>query len=188
MKKLNTDLLKILIETDFGLLFSSKNLDKNFQLRSTDNVLKSSIKENNAVSLDILVLIKCLKQIIRFLQFIKKKKLKLLHICISNVQYLNFLNLYFKKVAIQNILSIKGDLRSVNARKNFSQFVLLLDEAPLLNNEKFLKKIMEDKIYLAYKINSKTEFYHGGTYKMYNNFSDFKKIVFLLVLLREILL
>jgi len=38
------------------------------------------------------------------------------------------------------------------------------------------------------KINSKTEANNYGTYKMYNDISDFKKLVFLILLINQVTL
>ena len=187
MKNLNTNLLKVLIETDFLLLSSSKVTSKITNLRHVDYSLKGSSLLNSTFSLEIGELVKSLKQTIRLLQFIKAKESNKLYICTSNKQYLNLLNTYLNESNFKNSISIKGTLAKTNSTKDISQLLLLLDE-PLGNNKKVFKKLFEEKIYLINKINSKIEANNWGTYKMYNSFSDFKKLIFLIVLLRQTLL
>ena len=48
---------------------------------------------------------------------------------------------------------------------------------------KFLKRILHKDIFLVTKINSKLEKNNWGTYKIYNDLQNFKKFIFLVVVL-----
>jgi len=50
------------------------------------------------------------------------------------------------------------------------------------------KKLFEGSILIVNKINSKLESNNFGTYKIFNNMLDFKKLIFLVVLIDKILL
>lgn len=187
MKKLNVSLLKAIIETDFLLLSSSKVSKKKLLLRSSDFIIKSSSTFNNTTSLDIVELIKGLKQTIRLLQFIKSNELNSLQICVSNKQHLNILNSYFKQFSFNNTVKFSSNLvRFNNTKEDVSQLLLLLEDS-LGNNKKVFRRLFEDKIFLINKINSKVEVNNWSTYKIYNDFSDLKKLIFLIVLLRQTL-
>jgi hypothetical protein len=183
MKKLNTNIFKVLIKTEFGLLFINKTLAKKDKYHNTSVILKNINKNinNNVSFLNFIIMIKAIKQFIRVLYFIKKKNTNILHVKVLNVQHLNCLNHFFKKVKVTNILKIKADLRLVCV-KDISQLVLLLN-----TNCENLKKFTDNKISLIYKTNLKSDFINEGVYKMHNDFSDFKKIIFLIALLKQTL-
>ena len=65
--------------------------------------------------------------------------------------------------------------------------LLLLLTYPLKNNTKLLKKIVQSNIFLINKINTKLEQNDWGSYKIYNDLNDFKKFIFLVILLDIIL-
>ena len=54
-----------------------------------------------------------------------------------------------------------------------------------INNLKTLKRLFSDNIFLIQKINSRIETNNWGTYKIYNDLFDFKKIIFLIILLEQ---
>jgi tRNA-binding EMAP/Myf-like protein len=94
--------------------------------------------------------------------------------------------LYLKDLPIANSIEVKNRLTKTKLRGEFSQLLILLEE-PLGNNSKVFKKLFEDKIYLINKINSKLEANNWYTYKIYNDLADFKKLLFLIVLLKQVL-
>jgi hypothetical protein len=186
MKNININLLKALVDTDFPVLLSSKTNNKRANSQPTSMALNTSERFSGAVSLDILTLIKSLKQTIRLFQFVKNDSKNCLQICTTNRQYLNLLNEYISKESFNNKATVKSVLTKNSLQQNASQLLLLLDE-PLGNNNKIFKRLAEDKVYLISKINSKFEKNSWGTYKIYNDLSDFKKLIFLITLLRQTL-
>lgn len=181
--KINNQFIKLLLATDFLSLQSSRNFLKSKNVHSAYTVSKDS--ELN-VSLNVVELIKSLKQIIRLLQFIKSQKNKQLTICTSNKQLQTIFSLYFSKLPINKTITVTKTLSRVHASLNVTQALLLLEE-PLYNNKRVFKKLFEENVFLLSKLNSKTEQNNWGTYKVYNDLYDFKKVVFLIALLNQTL-
>lgn len=185
MKKLNLNFLKTLIETDFALIPLSKNLSKS-DLHNIDLVTSSYQSENKMMSLDFQELIKSLKQTLRLIQFINSKEKNQISIYSSNKQHLNLLGSELEDFRKKGKVSIKERFIKIEAVDSLTQLLLLIEDS-LGNRQKILKKFFEDKIYLVNKINSKIEIKNGGVYKIRNSVDDLKKLVFLIVFLREAL-
>ena len=182
-KKVNTTLFKNLLETEF-LLLSSKinNNARKFDLA----VELNRLDRRTTLSLDIFELVKTLKQLVRILQFLVRLKKKKLSVCSSNKYTISFLELYRKEFVLNNSIQLESDSSRI---KKYSKGVqgLILVEEPLKNKVSALKKFIEQDIFLIDKINSTPESDHGGTYKVYNDVSDFKKLAFLVALINNVL-
>jgi hypothetical protein len=185
MKKLNINLLKALVETDFSLLSPSK-VSKRVDLRAVASIVASSKVGNKTVSLDLQELIKNLKQTVRLLQFVRSKDLNQIYICSSNKQHLNLLGSELDGFQKKGKVTVGSRLEKVYPVSNSSQLLLLLENT-LGNKKRIFKKLFEDKIYLVNKVNSKIESNSWGTYKIYNDLQDFKKLIFLIAVLRQVL-
>ena len=173
----NISLFKTLIDSNFLIL--NKKYNKN--LRYFKYISDSSIGDT---TLNIFETLKSIKQFIRILQFLNRKKEIFLHILVENKQHSDLIAFFFKEkttnVFIKNFLSKK------KVSKKTLQFLLLLSDS-LNNDKKTLKSIIDKNIFLINKINSKLEKNNWGIYKIYNDLYDFKKLVFLLVILDIIL-
>ena len=168
-KKQKISLLSSLINSNFLIL--NKNHKKNLKhLRYKSN---SYFGET---ALNLFETLKTVKQFIRILQFLKKKNL-LLHLLIDNKQHADLLTTFFK-TRMLNVL-IGSFLSKTAKTKNVLPFLVMLSY-PLNNNKNMFKSFEEKKIFLVSKVNSKFEKNNWGTYKIYNDLHDFKKIVFLL--------
>lgn len=182
-KKVNTILFKNLLETEFLLLSSkiSSNARK-FDLAVDLNRLD----RKTTLSLDIFELAKTLKQLVRILQFLVKLRKKKLSICSSTRYTISFLELYRKEFALNDIVQLENESSRI---KKYSKGVqgLILVEEPLKNKVSAFKKFIEQDVFLIDKINSIPELDHGGTYKIYNDVSDFKKLAFLVALINNVL-
>jgi len=62
----------------------------------------------------------------------------------------------------------------------------MLDSA-LKNNKNIFRRFFESNIFLLQKINSTFEKNNWGSYKIYNNVVDYKKILFLVILIHKVL-
>jgi hypothetical protein len=67
-----------------------------------------------------------------------------------------------------------------------NQILLFLDNNQILTDENFYKRLYNNNIFFLNKINSAVEINKGGFYKIYNNIFDYKKIIFLIILLNKI--
>lgn len=183
MKKKNTNhlLLNSLINTDFFFLKNNYFL-KNLNLF---NLLKLH-KKTYLHILNPLDLIINLKQYTRILQFFNKQKNSMLKFfvqeihqeaIINNFLLLNNLNINFK--IFFKFLVLK------NENKKTSQFLLFLKE--YLSTEKcFSQKILNKNVYLVQEVNTTTIQNNLGTYKIFNKISDYKKLILLLVFIRQV--
>jgi hypothetical protein len=179
-KKLNHLLLNSLIESDFLFL-------KNYYFLKNINALNVfQLKHKNYVTvLNPLEALKTLKQYIRLIQFFKKQKNPVFNFfvktraqkaIINNFILLNKLILKFKTSF--KFLALKGNQAN-------SQLLLSLQHS-LSKNLNLYNTLINEQIFLIQEINSNQEKKNLGLYKMYNNISDYKKLVFLLVILGQV--
>jgi hypothetical protein len=180
--KIKTFLVKSLIESDFLLLenVQSKNL-KHFQ-----SEIQSKSFTNTISSLELFQLTKTIKQFIRALQFLKSRKKRHLHILLENQQYIELIELFFKEKDINCSYSVKSNLVGEKEYRSCSQLFLTLDST-LKNNKNIFRRFFESNIFLVQKINSSFEKKNWGSYKIYNNIVDYKKILFLIILVHKVL-
>jgi len=182
-KKISTKLLKSIIETDF-LLFAGP---ENMKLKSLKSFNSSNMGKDTVYTLEIFELVKTLKQFIRFLQFVSKHDSKCLHVCSSSKQTLAFLSKYIQENSLKDLITVQNSFTKVKSSAAKLETLLLLEE-PLKAHKNVFKKLFEGSILIVNKINSKLESNNFGTYKIFNNMLDFKKLIFLVVLIDKILL
>ena len=180
-KEKNNLFLKSLIESDF--LFLDQKKKKN--LRSIKN-FSQNIGTSSLTFLDPLETVKTLKQSIRLLQFLKKQKSGFLHLVVENKQHLELANAFLKSYPLRLSHSVGENIPTKNVTSNVSQLLLLLN-FPLNNKETLFKRIFDKNIFLVNKFNAKIEKNNWSTYKVYNDLTDFKKVIFLLIIINKIL-
>ena len=137
------------------------------------------------VRLAVLELLKSIKRFLRSFQFLNKWKKEevLFHINISNLQYIKFLNILFKKYNLNTTLNISSIFPGLNIDIKKIKSILVLDKHLSENN---YKKLNFNKFFLVQEINSFNNINNFGSYKVYNNINDFKKLLFLGVFLLQI--
>lgn len=178
-KNLNL-LLKSLIDSDFLLMEKARSTST----RAVKNVIKT--KMSSTINLNPLELIKDLKQFVRLLQYAQKQKLSILHLVVENKQYLELLQTFFKESRIKMPIEISESLPTKTLSSKTTQVLLLLN-FPLDNKATFFRRLIDKNIFLINKVNAKIEKNNHGTYKIYNDLTDFKKIIFLLAIIDQIL-
>lgn len=173
--------LKSLIESDF--LFLEQ------KARPQLKVLNSFSKINKISGwtfIDPVETTKNLKQLVRTLRFLKSQDSNFLHCLVENKQYLDIIQTFLQSVSLAAPVSVKETLPTKNLSQSTLQVLILLNFS-LNNKETFLKRLFDKNIFLINKINSKIEKNNWGTYKIYNDLTDVKKIIFLLVIISNIL-
>ena len=178
-KEININLLKSIIETDFALLTGN--------LKSNSRSLKLGVKlkkDDMLRVLDIFELIKNIKQFIRIVQFLKRQNSKNMYVCSSNKQILGILSKYLEENDTKDFIRIQNNFAKIKGKLDSVQSLLILEE-PLNSHHNVFKKLFEKNILIVNKINSISEQNNYGTYKMYNEIFDFKKLVFLIVLIKQ---
>jgi len=174
--------LKSLIESDFLLVDQKSKKD----LRHIKSFNKN--KDSSLLFLDPLETVKTVKQLIRLLQFLKKQNSSVLHLLVENKQYLELAETFFKPTQTSSLpVLVKENLPSKSFSSSTLQLLILLNFS-LNNKETTFKRIFDKNIFLINKINAKFEKNNWGTYKIYNDLSDFKKLVFLLIIIQQTLI
>ena len=178
--KLKSLLLKGIIDSDF--LFLNQKSGKPL----SHTKFHSKHKQVDITSLNLFETLKSLKQLVRSLKFIADTDNKILHIWLQNKQYLYILDLLLNKIVWDVDLSIKNSLVRNSSNKLKTQLLFLLD-FPLKNNKKNIKRIFNEHIFLINKVNLKLEKNNWGSYKLYNNLENFKKFLFLFIIIDLVL-
>jgi hypothetical protein len=119
---------------------------------------------------------KSLKQTIRLLQTLKKSEKKKLKILINNKSYAHLLNDYLTK-NLDIDLTVNSSFSLEKSNLDVFKLLFLLD-FPIENKTKIIQRLLTNQFYLISKFNIKEERNNWFTYKVFNNFDDFKKVLF----------
>lgn len=103
--------------------------------------------------------------------------------CSSNTHTLSFLHLYKKESNLPEFLKFEQDYLKIQSLATFRS-VLLLEDLPI-GDESFFKNFFEKNILIVMKINTAFERNSYGTYKIYNEMSDYKKLIFLMIIIKK---
>lgn len=176
-----------LLNSDFLILSDSNKINNNLIIKNI------KLQNNNLQILDSFSILKSIKQMIKIIEILKKSSKKVvIHIILtSNSQFYFLLKLFFAKNDIKN-LEIKIE-NSLNFKNRFhgkdsstSLIINLNDFSKKSENFLLFKHLLSQKIYLLFKINSTKEFNFLGSYKIHNDILNFKKLLFLIILLKYI--
>lgn len=188
-KTTNTNLIKSLIESDF-LFIEKKRKGKIYRF---ENFCSPFLNSRSISFLEPFEILKGLKQIIRVFNFATKntKSKTGLHFFLEEDNALVFQLL--KKYLNNELMNSKtyfdikfetSNLKTLKKKKDF-QINFILDKNSL-NDRNFIKKQFHKNNFLFFKIHStidKTQ----NSYKIQNNFGDYKKILFFIGFLRQII-
>jgi uncharacterized protein YjgD (DUF1641 family) len=173
-------LLESIINSDF--LFLDQDNKKN--LRYAKSII--NLNKFRSTSLNPFETLKSIKQLTRSLQYLSKQNNKVLHILVENKQYLSVINSFLSKKDSKVSFLVKDFLVKEEISRLSSQSLLLLNTV-VKNDKKLLKRLFDNNIFLINKINSKMEANNFGAYKVYNDLINFKKLIFLLVIIDLVL-
>jgi hypothetical protein len=174
-KRISSILAQSVLETEFFLLSSNSK-------KVNASILSISINKSIALGLDFFELIKNLKQLIRTMQFLNIQKNRKLVLCSSNKSITSFLHFYQKELKLSKFINIQSNLTKTVSTLSFTQSLLLFEESL----KKSLVKHLGEKVSIISKINSKIESKNSGTYKVYNDASNYKKLAFIISLLYQV--
>ena len=175
---INLAFYKSIINSDFSLL--SFNSKKNINCIKADVQINAY---NRLKTLDILQLVKSCKQFIRILQFVHSHQVYEVNIVVLNKQYFYLLKNYLTEFPISSKVNIYYLINSSTKKNNLVSLDIFIGDSKLEVYKNRIKSIDMNKTFLIQTINPKIELSHVGTYKIYNDTGDFKKILFLLSLL-----
>lgn len=172
-----------LILSDFSLIDIKK---KPFHVSKT-------VSLNKKISINILnlpYLVSSLKQFLKVLTLLKTFKNSTLEIVVINKQHYYLLKEYFKDKIANYALNLNF-IPSISYSQKKSQsglkLTMILDSNGILNESVGLKRFVMDSNFFIQTINSKFESQNQGFYKIFNDLNDFKKILYLSILIEKTL-
>jgi hypothetical protein len=179
-KQINTELIKHLINYNFLFLDKkSDNATKYSRIVKEQIQFKSKTKKEGIQILEIEQLIKNLKQLTRTLQFIKKQKRHALYLDVDNSYIKQILNIFVdKNKKILDRVKIENIYRKTRLKLELNSIIRL-------NKEVNPTKLFYKNYFVIHDINSKLEGNNFGTYKLFNNLNDWKKLIFFLMLIKK---
>lgn len=178
--KFNEDLLNSLLKFDF-LVLDADSCKKSSRHTLKTLQLQSSAKQGASIILEPAEAIKSLKQLVRLLNFLSKKKNPMLYIQAKN-SFLTKL-LYFFANKSEDKISLNNDFAFMSFNKNSA--ILSLDS---LNNSNFYKHFFNKNLYLIAEVNAFLKTNDFGSYKLHNTVDNYKKLILLAILLKKIYL
>jgi len=190
MKKILTQtLLKSLLTSDFLIVEKE-------HLRVKENNFRHKNLNFSAIScLEPLEVVSSLKQLIRIFQFYKRHKTfktKELHFFVDaeNTTLISFIKVFLstKSINFQVAWSINSNLQQ--SKKIVSREALNLGfilDPQILTDKNFLKKQLNNNLLVLFQIDSKIQ-HVLNLYRIQNNLLDYKKTLFLLSFLRQVIL
>ena len=172
-----------LILSDFSIITSQK---KNCYFNK-----RVVIDKKNSISiLDLPYLVTSLKQLLKILMFLKTFPESLLEIVVLNKLHYYLLKDYFKTVSLKSSVKLNFISSLSYSQKKLQPLIaatLILDSDGILNGSLSLQRFTVDSKFLIQTINAKLESQNRGFYKMFNDLNDFKKILYLSVLIEKTL-
>jgi len=190
--KFNFSIFKLMEYSEFSFL-KTENFKKN-DLIYINSFIKLNFNEKNSsfFILNFLHLIKGLKQYIRIIKFLSLKKKKHIYL-ISEFNHFFFIKFLLSKLFKSNDITLQSEKQSkvnfVKIKKdhnNHYKFLLLLNLS-LNSSKNNLDKLVSNNLFLIDEVNSKLKTKNDSFYKIFNEVSDFKKIIFLSLLLEKYL-
>ena len=175
----NTLFLKNIIDADFLFINSSrkkKNSNSNFFFKS-----------QNLEILNLLNLNKSLKQFIRCLKNISSYTKSSIYIWVED----SFMIELIEKILIKTQTLIKIEVKTtaplLKEDVNSFKLILILGTPFNCSNKIVLQNLFKNNIFLINKMNIRLERNLFGCYKIFNDLSDIKKIIFLCSIIHQVL-
>jgi hypothetical protein len=184
-EKTNIKLLDLLVQLDFFFIeYKNKNI-KSSRIIKKKMRINDDNKNKSFIILNPLEFLKCLKRIIRLFQFLKNNDNIKIAFDFRNDYSFQFLKFLLEKKApkLKETLDLNMSLKVDsfdNTLKSYFFFNSLLTQSKLLNFLRTNKYLTSEFNNI---INNLTEL---GNYKLFTNFNDPKKIVFLILLIKNI--
>jgi hypothetical protein len=167
-----------------NLLFIESNNIKN-NIFFSEIIIKNVKEKKKFLFLDPVILVKSLKQEIRIFQFLKEMNLNGFSIKTPNN------NSFFLKLFNKVLVDVKGiDTPKIFFRNNKNSIIKdTISHLIFLNNEKkfIIKNLLDENIFLITKIKKEFSKNNFGFYKIFSSLDEWKKIVFILLLIKKLI-
>ena len=125
-----------------------------------------------------------LKQFFRILQFLNQKQKAMFNFFVEGEHQKLIIDNFILKIQLNFKFKIFFKFL-VFKKKNLTPFLILLKEYAD-NKLAFSKKLQTNHFFLIQEINSKQKQKNIGSYKIFNSLTDYKKLIFILVFVRQI--
>ena len=187
-KLLNQKLLQALITSDF-LFLEQNQLKKNFFFSDVNTF---AFKTQTLTTLDPLETVLNLKQLIRLLLNLKKSRLKTkINFFLDDDNHMinPLIEKFFEHPSIHKHVCFEINTHKLPKEKkdNRIHYANLTCIIEGFYNQNFFKKQLKKRQRLFLRINSQFES-EIDSYKIFNNFNDYKKILFFFSFIRQIIL
>lgn len=180
-KSFNTTLFRALL--DFNLFLQKSKVSSKFNKHLKKSFYPKGFNSTQMFILEPVQLIKSLKQTIRLLQHLKNQPNPILYINSSErilSEWIQFLLEKKKNSLNNNIIAFKTN--TFLKKNNHSNLFFSIG----LNKNSFdIKKLFFDDIFLINILNQYKNNNDFGLYYFQNNINDWKKIIFLFILLKQ---
>lgn len=187
--KFNFSLLKLMELSNFPTINTDLLKNKDLKYLNSFTKIKYSHNSFSFSILDLLPLVKSLKQYIRVVRFLSLKYKKKIYI-VSEFNNFFFIKLLLNKLCLTKYIFLQPEKQeTVNFVKlkhdpSYSNFLISLNLS-LNSNKNNLSKLTSNNLFLITEINSNIKLKSDSFYKIFNEVSDFKKIIFLLLFLEK---
>lgn len=151
------------------------------ELIDSDFLIVKSLKTLGV--LNLMELNKEVKQFIRLLQFLIETKAPL-YIIVESKHVVTFINNFFENFPTKINIVVQTNIVKKTQKAGL---LLILEESTSIKNEVLFKKLFRNEFFLVSKINFNTEKEFLGIYKIFNQITEIKKLVFILTLIRNVL-
>jgi len=172
-----------LVLSDFGII---PGLVNNSYIIKRKSITKA--KSVSLLSLPRLVM--SLKQLIHILNHLKRYESSIIQIILADKQHFYLITEYFKKNPLKSpitlIFKTGFSYEQVKSKAGLT-FTIILDSTNIFNKVSLLKNLMLDSKFLIQKVNYSLEKQNNGVYKIFNELSSIKKILYLSVLIEKVL-
>lgn len=177
----NSNFIKQLIKSDFIFIGNSN------EANTKDMRLTYSTKSLESFSiLNVFEINKSLKQLVRSVAFISSKKHYHIYIWVEEKYMYGFLYKLVRQLSPNNCVTISKNFPSKKNNNDYS--LVLVFGAPYGSSVKrFSLKAFKKNFLFINKINLKRDKFGLGMYHIQNSLDDYKKLIFLLVLIFQIL-
>jgi len=170
-----------LIFFNFYILGSKLKKKHQFLNKTNKSIVHFPIENYKSFKiLNLIELLKQVKQLIRILFFLKKKKKTLLHLITNDSLFINIL----KNKKILNKKKLHSILYENEYFKNKPKIYATAFNF-LKNNEKNYLNFFNKKIFILNNINNNNLNQDYGAYKMNANIEDWRKMIFFIILLKK---
>lgn len=183
----NTYFLQDLISSDFPIISTSGN-------QATSSNFFLNLKRSNKLGVvNLLHLHQNLKQFIRILKFVKHSSNKKITFWVEDLYILELFERFLinNRETLELRTSIPMFLSSNNLKlkdvSNFLSFLFILGKPYSKYNVNTVKFLLNNRFQLLTQLNTQRHSHLLGSYKIFNDLDDFKKVLFLSIVINNIL-